>query len=126
MSTLANLQAFDQLAEQAIDPAFQTVANDNQTRHPDYIVSPELPSSVFRTRCRLTITNSHPQKCGLTVSLIISEDSRNEAVTVEECDPTNQDGKPRVVATLKWAEVTREHIERLARNFVDDFFRQVQ
>lgn len=119
-----SLFAFDTLARQAIDPALDALANENRD-NPDYIVSVLLGSPASRSRCSLTMANRDPRKARLTASPAIIESRPNAEVRVEEFTVTIDSGTPRVIATLKWAEVTRENIEPLARKFIDDFFRQV-
>jgi hypothetical protein len=119
-----SLFAFDALARQAIDPALDAVANENRD-NTDYVVSVLLGSPASRSRCLLTIRNGDPRKDRLTATLAIIKSSPNAEVRVEQSTATIENGAPRVIATLKWADVTREKIEPLARKFVDDFFRRV-
>jgi len=119
-----SLFAFDALARQAIDPALDAVASENGD-NPDYVVSVLLGSRASRSRCLLTVTNRDPRKARLTATLAIIESSPNTEVRVEQSTATIENGTPRVIATLKWADVTRENIETLAHKFVDDFFRRV-
>jgi hypothetical protein len=120
-----SLFAFDALARQAIDPALDAVAKENG-ENPDYVVSVPLGSPASRSRCLLTITNRDPTKVQLTATLAIIESSPNDKVRVEQSTANLDNGAPRVIVTLNWADVTRDNIERLARKFVDDFFRQAR
>lgn len=116
-----SLFPFDALARQAIDPALNAVASENGN-NPDYIVSVLPDYSASRRRCLLTIRNRDPRKDRQNASLAIIESIPNGEVRVEESNAIIENGSPRVIATLKWKDVTNENITQRARKFVDDFF----
>ena len=121
---MQSLFAFDTLARQAIDPALDAVANENGD-NPNYVVSVLPCAPPSRSRSLLTVTNRDPRKARLTATLAIIESKPNAEVRVEQSIATIENGTPRVITTLKRADVTRENIEALARKFADNFFDRV-
>ena len=114
---------FDGLARRAIDPALETVRKEAENRDADYAVTVTPTASPSRDRCLLTIANRVATKTLMSggCSIIAVSDGK---VRIEHSFRWVDSGKPIVMATLSSADVTQAEIARLAREFVDHFFKR--
>ena len=93
--------AFDALARQAVDPVLDAIENEHRD-NPAYLFSTVATRPASRRECRLTIKSCYLTKVRLTASFIITEASPNDTVRVETSDAGVEDGKRRLIVTLKW------------------------
>jgi hypothetical protein len=126
MNVQENLWAFDQLARQkGIDTGLKSAANERQDTNSDYAISVEPDSPPARRRCLLTIQNRLATKFLLGGSFEVSAGS-GETVYIKRSYLWTNDGKPFDVVLLKTNAITEAEITRLALDFIDNFFEQVE
>lgn len=114
---------FDGVARRAIDPALDTVRAEAEKRDADYAVTVTPTASPSRDRCLLTVANRHVTKGLMSGGCSVIAASHGK-VRVEHTFRWVDSGKPIVVATLDSADASRAEITRLAREFVEDFFKR--
>lgn len=111
------MNQFDILAARAIDPVLNAITMENDS-DPDFVISVQPDYSPTRSRCLLTVRARSPaESARRTASLVIRAES-DEIISVERCLSLVDGGKPQLVASLGHVGVTREAIEKLARDFV--------
>ena len=115
---------FDGLARRAIDPALETVRKEAENRDADYAVTVTPTASPSRDRCLLTIANRVATKALMSGGFSVISVS-DDKVRIEHAFRWVDSGKPIVVVTLNSADATQAEITRLAREFVEDFFKRV-
>jgi hypothetical protein len=120
-----NLWAFDQLARRSIDAGLQSAANERQDANLDYVIEVPLDRSPARTRCLLTIKNGLPTKPSLAGSCEVSA-GPGDTVLISRSYWWTNNGTPFDVLPLQAAEISEAEIKRLALDFIDGFFREVQ
>ena len=120
-----NLWAFDQLRRKGIDAGLQSAAKERQDTNPDYTICVQPDSSPARRRCLLTVNNRLPTESLLAGSFEVSAGS-GDTVHLSRSYMWINSGAPFDVLSLEADDITEAEIKRLALDFVDDFFLQVQ
>jgi hypothetical protein len=112
------LFSFDRLARHAIDPVFNAIADEHKV-DPNFVISVQPNYSPPRDRCLLTIKDKDAARKPLRTADLTIRQGADESVLVERSCGLVDEGKPRVVDTLRYADVTTANVERLVRDFID-------
>jgi hypothetical protein len=125
MNTIAELHWFDRLASKTIDGALRAVVGENRTKYPGYIIDEQLDPSPTRERCLLVIKSSDAREMSrLTGGLDVGKAS-GDKVQVRKSFAWHNSGQPDVIAVFERDRVAEADIQKLASDFVAEFFAQL-
>lgn len=119
--SMTDLHGFDALARREIDAALDRVAAENSEA--DYLVKSNFDGGWTRTSCSLSIRHTNPTMQEIDGSIVIR--TAGDRVVVEHYFRWLDHGKATQIATIDAADVTKERIMSLARDFVVEFFRRL-